>query len=356
LSIQGVRNSTNLYESGTTEEVRYSLCLARFPHTYIVSAVLPESLIILVSSLTYWVRIAQKSTERLAFSATLLLTISAITLFTSEKRPASGMETWLDEYQAWSFFLTFLPLLHSSIVIWIHAQWEDVIDSAKEEDPFPRATRENSFDSGAFTDHPVKYFLKQFTSRHKTALERANLPQYGTHMVVDLLLRCDFSCGYGTRMTANPAALDLVGLRIFTLLVIILHFHMWRKIPSHAGGVSALVEGHSTKVLLFPSVALTAVLVMSWMGSCLMMVLFCLQSKRIKQRRAQSTMNFNVSSSDDPSGILNDAVSVVNPDTTPGDHNISVDVVQGQEDNVSAEAAHDQDLDVSLQHRRPESL
>ena len=81
----------NSYLSGAYDELWWEFELERLYHYYVVNAILPMSIIVVLGVMTLWL----PEDERLAFGTTLLLTVMATTLFTAEKRPASRVDTWL---------------------------------------------------------------------------------------------------------------------------------------------------------------------------------------------------------------------------------------------------------------------
>ncbi|CAK0824821.1 unnamed protein product [Prorocentrum cordatum] len=123
LKIEDVKNE---YNTGVYEEVHFTLGFKRYPHYFMVNIILPMLLIMVAASLTLMLPIQDGPGERMAFAATLCLTIMATMLFTAQLRPASNTDTWMDRFQGWCLFFTFLPLLESCIVTLVqHA--EDII-------------------------------------------------------------------------------------------------------------------------------------------------------------------------------------------------------------------------------------
>jgi len=56
------------------------------------------------------------SSDRVAYGATILLTVMAVSLITADKRPATRFNTWLDEFQLWTFSLTLIPVLETVVL------------------------------------------------------------------------------------------------------------------------------------------------------------------------------------------------------------------------------------------------
>jgi hypothetical protein len=121
-----IENVKNEYNSGIYEEVHFTLGFKRYPHYFMVNIILPMLLIMVAASLTLLLPIKNGPGERMAFAATLCLTIMASMLFTAQLRPASNTDTLMDRFQGWCLFFTFLPLLESCIITLLqHA--EDII-------------------------------------------------------------------------------------------------------------------------------------------------------------------------------------------------------------------------------------
>lgn len=103
------------YASGWYDEVWWRFELTRVYHYYVVNAILPMSIVVVLGVMTLWL----PDDERLGFATTLLLTIMATTLFTAEKRPATQHDTWMDKFQAWCILMTFMPAFLSALLWWM---------------------------------------------------------------------------------------------------------------------------------------------------------------------------------------------------------------------------------------------
>lgn len=111
---------------------RITLQLERFPAYPLIHTMVPTTLVMLLSSLTFFLPLAEGYTgsgERVGFAVTLLLTIIAIMLFTAEQRPAVRDTTWLDMWAYRCLFLTTLPIIETVFVVYfrgvVASQTED---------------------------------------------------------------------------------------------------------------------------------------------------------------------------------------------------------------------------------------
>merc|ERR1712196_116403 len=87
------------------------------PYYYITNVMFPVSVMVMIQLLGVWLPL--NSGERVAYSATAMLTVFAIMLFTAELRPATAYITWLDWFQICGVALCFLPLAEAIAMIWL---------------------------------------------------------------------------------------------------------------------------------------------------------------------------------------------------------------------------------------------
>lgn len=100
------------------------MTLQRHPGTYITYAIAPMFLMVVLASLSSWIEISAGETsnldsDRIGYTATILLTEMATMLFFNEKRAMSGLDTWLDNYQCTCVVLTVIPLLETFLVLYL---------------------------------------------------------------------------------------------------------------------------------------------------------------------------------------------------------------------------------------------
>lgn len=119
-----------IYGSGETFcPVRVTVTLSRLPAFYILNAILPMFMMVMLSTLTFWIPVNPDysgSGERLAYCITSLLTIVAIVLFTADRRPMIADNTWLDNFQATCISLCFLPIVETAFIMWLDGLLSDV--------------------------------------------------------------------------------------------------------------------------------------------------------------------------------------------------------------------------------------
>merc|ERR1712137_495572 len=89
-----------------------------------------------LSNIVHWLPV-EDDMSRLSFGVTLLLTSMASMIFTADKTPVSGIQTWMDRWQSWCIIFTLLPILESAAVGFICrvAEAEHVADVKNMEDP-----------------------------------------------------------------------------------------------------------------------------------------------------------------------------------------------------------------------------
>lgn len=117
-----VKSTTYNAMSDATQGISITIVAKRRPHYFVVNAIMPLALLMVLSAITPWLAFETDhsgSGERLSFSLTLLLTVFATMLFTAEKRPMLGHDTWLDQFQSWCVLLAILPILETGFIMWL---------------------------------------------------------------------------------------------------------------------------------------------------------------------------------------------------------------------------------------------
>lgn len=107
--------------------VTLTLTFQRYPHYYIINAIMPMLIMEVLSGLMLWIPV--DAGERLSYGITGLLTTFAITLFMAERRPAIKEETWLDRFQSECYLVCFLPVFYSILILWWTTERSNLIES-----------------------------------------------------------------------------------------------------------------------------------------------------------------------------------------------------------------------------------
>lgn len=103
-------------------EIASLYLLRRHSEFYVINVVIPLLFMIVLQAIALWLPL--DCGERVSYSATVFLTVIAIILFTVELRPATRQLTWLDKLQGITLLLCFVPLVESSMLLWLnHTMW-----------------------------------------------------------------------------------------------------------------------------------------------------------------------------------------------------------------------------------------
>jgi hypothetical protein len=121
--------------------VKMDIVLQRLPMYFVLNAVLPMWMMVILSNFAFWIPINPEwagAGERLSFAVTCLLTIVAVGLFTAEKRPLVSESTWLDRWITQCLLYTSIPILETIFVCFFDAMFKSMITAADKGDAPPR--------------------------------------------------------------------------------------------------------------------------------------------------------------------------------------------------------------------------
>jgi hypothetical protein len=125
--VVSVEGRTDVYESALITPgveyptVVYSIKLQRHTRYYIVNYILPLGTLVVLSAMTFWLRI--DSGERQGYQVTMLLAVFAVAYLAAERLPASPTDTWIEEFQTWCLILTVVPAVESVVLDSFHGEF-----------------------------------------------------------------------------------------------------------------------------------------------------------------------------------------------------------------------------------------
>jgi len=125
-----------VYDAAGTDgwsEVIMTVNLKRLPMYYVVNAILPMLMTVILSSFAFWMPINPSmpgSGERLGYSITCLLTIVAVGLFTADKRPMVGETTWMDRWISACLLYTAVPVVETVGVFFLDGIFRHMANQA----------------------------------------------------------------------------------------------------------------------------------------------------------------------------------------------------------------------------------
>lgn len=145
-------------------EVVMTVRLTRCPMYYMLNAILPMFMMVVLSNFALWMPINPEwagAGERMSFSITCLLTIVAVGLFTADKRPMLKETTWLDTWMSYCLLFTAVPIMESIVVYFLDSNFQSVIqqDRKHQEAQAEEAARSRNPES-AFTTQKTSKFTK----------------------------------------------------------------------------------------------------------------------------------------------------------------------------------------------------
>lgn len=112
-TVVGFHTDTVKYEtpeSQLEDEVEYTLRLKRHEEFYVMNIVLPLHVICFLSVGTLYV---PQGTSRIAFGATMILTIMSVTFFSAQYLPRTGGSTWLQTYETDMYMVVSAPVFYA---------------------------------------------------------------------------------------------------------------------------------------------------------------------------------------------------------------------------------------------------
>lgn len=286
VTVDSIRNVTQQFPTGIYEEVHVDMTFTRNSHYYIANAILPLSLLVVVSLLAMWLPVEGGSGERIGFSVIIVLTVVATTFVTSGMRPATQEDTWLDQLQGLCLFLTILPLFESGLIVWLQHQVERVTSSVLKEDMATHRCPSVASSSGLTRAKSLKSLTEGYTyqdiqsvkERAMRSLEATDPGNQASIWVVHVLVSLPTPSG----QAATPKAIDDMFKHLYTLAVAFIGWRMYSSIPDrimHTEAASAKVILHATTGIL----GLAFVATLGW---------FCVIPLKLWQRCWRNSQRF----------------------------------------------------------------
>lgn len=179
--------------------------LRRLPMYYMVNAILPMLLMVILSSFAFWMPINPSmpgSGERMGYAITCLLTIVAVGLFTADKRPMVGETTWMDRWISACLLYTAVPVVETCGVFFLDGIFRNIVDMHTGND---RGHISHSHSVGKFTK-----YARLVEDAHDTEVRKGKRVMKGVYCVGQHLL-----CGFVT-----PRGIDKVCRHVFPVVTL----------------------------------------------------------------------------------------------------------------------------------------
>jgi len=256
--------------SNAWSEVVMSVTLRRLPMYYVVNALLPMLMMVILSSFAFWMPINPAmpgSGERLGYSITCLLTIVAVGLFTADKRPMVGETTWMDRWIAACLVYTTVPVVETVAVFFLDGILRNILEMAGLDNGRVQGGASSQSLTSTSASSKVMKYAQMAADAHEDETMKGKKVMRGVHVVGQHLL-----CGFVT-----PRSIDRVFRHCFPVVTMAHFGGLLSEVYSFwHGGKFGLRGSPAIRTLLIPNFTVGLVLtLMALMWIFLALVRWC---------------------------------------------------------------------------------